>query len=270
MAGRRCTWAKLSAIHASCGIELMLDDYINELHRRVRHALHREEDYHPVNDLASLKGTRQSELNIGRLSRDNLNAAESSQGDYSSNIKDELPLEHLTPGYCTPSEAETEDYLLDHLCSCTRRNNPESIMRYDVAPAISDERVHLLQEDCDTIDDNHGAFGDVTWSGESLRLDELTDVDHLQPPTKEEQIAESVCEQYKLQNRELQLEWDMGCEDMNSYGSPTTVLEGPSGRSQIPSKKMVDRSTLHPGCNLERYFEEMSNSSYHLDEHDDT
>lgn len=34
MQGRRCTWAKLSAIQANCGIELMLDECVSELHRR--------------------------------------------------------------------------------------------------------------------------------------------------------------------------------------------------------------------------------------------
>ncbi|KAG0608291.1 hypothetical protein M758_8G094600 [Ceratodon purpureus] len=265
MAGRRCTWAKLSAIHASCGIELMLDEYINELHRRERHAQHREEDYHRLNDLNSIKGTRQSELDIGRLTRATVNTAQSSQGDYTSNANDEL--EHSTPGHCTPSEAGTEDYLLDHLCSCTS-NKPESRMRCDMTPAVSDQGVHLVEEDCDTMDDNHGAVGDITWSGESHLPDELTIEDHLQQPTEGEHVVESVCEQYKLHNREIQLERDIGCEDADSYGSPTTVLEGPSARSRIQLRKVVDRIT-HPGCNLERYFEEMSNSSYHLDERDD-
>lgn len=34
MQGRRCTWAKLSAIQANCGIELMLDECVSELNRR--------------------------------------------------------------------------------------------------------------------------------------------------------------------------------------------------------------------------------------------
>lgn len=242
----------------------MLDEYINDLHRRQRHALHREEDYHPINDLASLKGTRRSELDVGRLTGARVNTAKSSQRDHTSNVNDELPSEHLTPGYRTPSEAETEDYLLDHLCSCTS-NNPESVMRCDVAPAISDEGVHLVDEDCDTIDDNYGAVDDITWSNESHLPDETED-DHLQP-AKEEHVLESVCEQYKLHNRDLQLEWDIGYEDVDSYGSPTTVLQGPSGRSGMLSRKVIDRIS-HPGCNLERYFKEMSTSSYHLDERD--
>ncbi|KAL2629364.1 hypothetical protein R1flu_014050 [Riccia fluitans] len=34
MQGRRCTWQKLSAIQANCGIELMLDECVSELNRR--------------------------------------------------------------------------------------------------------------------------------------------------------------------------------------------------------------------------------------------
>lgn len=34
--GRRCTWEKLSAINANCGIELMLDECVSELNRRRR------------------------------------------------------------------------------------------------------------------------------------------------------------------------------------------------------------------------------------------
>eukprot|EP00270_Netrium_digitus_P008652 TRINITY_DN2598_c0_g1_i5.p1 TRINITY_DN2598_c0_g1~~TRINITY_DN2598_c0_g1_i5.p1 ORF type:complete len:1063 (-),score=242.22 TRINITY_DN2598_c0_g1_i5:254-3442(-) len=34
MQGRRCTWAKLSAIQANCGIELMLDQCVSELNHR--------------------------------------------------------------------------------------------------------------------------------------------------------------------------------------------------------------------------------------------
>jgi len=176
---------------------------------------------------------------------------------------EELPLEQTTPGYGTPSDAETEDYLLDHLCSCASSNNPES-RRCDVAHTVSDQ-VHLVEE-CDTIDDSHGA-----WSRESVheRGDFQAAEEQDETPSPPTLGVESVCEQYSLQSKELQVEWDIGCEDhVESYGSPTTVLEGPSGRNHLHTRKVSDRIP-HPGCKLQSYFEEMSNSSYNQEERDD-
>lgn len=242
MAGRRCTWAKLSAIHASCGIELMLDEYINELHRQERHALHREED-----DGHDPGAHQSSELEPG--------TATTTPGDGDS----ELPLEQqITPGYGTPSEAETEDYLLDHLCSCAGNTNPES-RRCDAAHTVADQ-VQLVEE-CDTVEDSgvpSPLFGDTAaWSGEPL-YDSQPEQDGM--PSSPSLAVESVCEQYRLGVQSQDLEWDVGYED--SHGSPTTVLQGPR---HLRSRKVSDRVS-HPGCKLQSYFEEMSNSSSNPDD----
>ncbi|CAK9873240.1 unnamed protein product [Sphagnum jensenii] len=57
MQGRRCTWAKLSAIQANCGIELMLDECVSELNCRRK-----------IQRQAERNSTAQSHGGIGRFS----------------------------------------------------------------------------------------------------------------------------------------------------------------------------------------------------------
>lgn len=267
MAGRRCTWAKLSAIQASCSIEFKLDEYINELQRRERHALHLEEDYRLLNDLASPRGTRQSEVDIGS-SRPNLSTTQSSQGDADPCANGEFPLDlHQIPGYGTPSEAGTEDYLLDHLCSCTR-NNPESLThRCDAAPVVTDERIHVIEGGSDTVENHEPAslVGVTTWPADEATPGDSSSQGGERQDGFSKGEPESICKQLELQNRyPQQLEWDIGHDDVgrqHSYGSPTTVLEGPRSGRRIQVRRFSEqRVPLHPGCQLERYFKEMAAS----------
>ncbi|CAK9262027.1 unnamed protein product [Sphagnum jensenii] len=112
MAGRHCVWAKLSAIQASCGIELMLDDCIFELNRRIQAPMDaNREDEHMVPDEAYSPTTGQSEIHMGwpKAATDTINT-----------INEDDMHEHVwSHRYLAASEAASEDYLLDLLCSCT-------------------------------------------------------------------------------------------------------------------------------------------------------
>jgi len=112
MAGRHCVWAKLSAIQASCGIELMLDDCIFELNRRSQAPMDaNREDEHMVLDEAYSPTTGQSEIHMGwpKAATDTINT-----------INEDDMHEHVwSHRYLAGSEAASEDYLLDLLCSCT-------------------------------------------------------------------------------------------------------------------------------------------------------
>ncbi|CAK9864534.1 unnamed protein product [Sphagnum jensenii] len=112
MAGRHCVWAKLSAIQASCGIELMLDDCIFELNRRIQAPMDaNREDEHMVLDEAYSPTTGQSEIHMGwpKAATDTINT-----------INEDDMHEHVWGHrYLAASEAASEDYLLDLLCSCT-------------------------------------------------------------------------------------------------------------------------------------------------------
>ncbi len=112
MAGRHCVWAKLSAIQASCGIELMLDDCIFELNRRLQAPMDaNREDEHMVLGEAYSPTTGQSEIHMGwpKAATDTINT-----------INEDDMHEHVwSHRYLAASEAASEDYLLDLLCSCT-------------------------------------------------------------------------------------------------------------------------------------------------------
>jgi len=115
MAGRHCVWAKLSAIQASCGIELMLDDCIFELNRRCQapmDAANREDIEHMVLDDAYSPTTGQSENHMcwpKAGASDTINIIN----------EDDVHGPVWSHRYLAASEAASEDYLLDLLCSCT-------------------------------------------------------------------------------------------------------------------------------------------------------
>ncbi len=115
MAGRHCVWAKLSAIQASCGIELMLDDCIFELNRRCQapmDAANREDIEHMVLDEAYSPTTGQSENHMcwpKAGASDTINIIN----------EDDVHGPVWSHRYLAASEAASEDYLLDLLCSCT-------------------------------------------------------------------------------------------------------------------------------------------------------
>eukprot|EP00250_Pteridium_aquilinum_P011247 c19935_g2_i1 orf=45-1058(-) len=128
--GRRCTWEKLSAINANCGIELMLDECVSELNRRRRMKRNLER-----NSL-QLSGSTTRSSGAKRIPSWNCIARESSWGS----LDEEGMIEalHASGGpwagpsigtlkssrnYCDGSDSESESIDLSHY-SWTRAGGP--------------------------------------------------------------------------------------------------------------------------------------------------
>lgn len=128
--GRRCTWEKLSAINANCGIELMLDECVSELNRRRRMKRSLERN------ALQLSGSTTRSTGAKRIPSWNCIARESSWGS----LDEEGMIESLhasggpwagpsigtlkvSRSYCDGSDSESDSIDLSHY-SWTRAGGP--------------------------------------------------------------------------------------------------------------------------------------------------
>ena len=155
--GRRCTWEKLSAINANCGIELMLDECVSELNRRnrIKRSLER-------NSLHTSGSIRSPSSGAKRIPSWNCIARENSWGS----LDEDGMIETVhTPGgpwsgpafgsvrshqpFCDGSDSESENMDTNHHC-WTRVGGP--LMRTASASLFiqeqgGDHTLHINKED---------------------------------------------------------------------------------------------------------------------------
>ncbi|KAH8944415.1 hypothetical protein BDL97_13G109000 [Sphagnum fallax] len=155
MAGRHCVWAKLSAIQASCGIELMFDDCIFELNRRCQAPMdaNREDIEHMVPDEAYSPTTGQSENHMcwPKAASDTINIMN----------EDDVHGPVWSHRYLAASEAASEDYLLDLLCSCTMDGASTPIGGSSTAKGVGETEKRKSVEGEETHKTGNYGFGQV-------------------------------------------------------------------------------------------------------------
>ncbi|KAG6552791.1 hypothetical protein Mapa_005739 [Marchantia paleacea] len=130
MQGRRCTWAKLSAIQANCGIELMLDECVSELNRRRKAQKDAQRAQHASNAALTRSTTKRipswnclaRESSWGSLDEDGMEAAMQPGGPWGGpSLRKLRPNRNNYDG--SDSDSGTENMELNNL-SWTRTGGP--------------------------------------------------------------------------------------------------------------------------------------------------
>ncbi|KAJ7559305.1 hypothetical protein O6H91_04G078800 [Diphasiastrum complanatum] len=118
MQGRRCTWEKLSAIQANCGIELMLDECVAELNRRRKAQKEAEKNAaHPTTILGRVSATKRipswnciaRENSWGSLDDDSIDGSLQSGGPWGGPSVRKLRPVHNLDGSDSDSGTETTE-----------------------------------------------------------------------------------------------------------------------------------------------------------------
>lgn len=234
MAGRRCTWAKLSAIQASCAIELMLDEIISSLSRfkhRDQSCTSREDNYPSLDDPVSPRSNHSGQFKNGCWTTTTIMPQSWAEDDLQG--RDYGPPQVQSHGYYATSQSGSDDYLLDHLCLCTR-NNPLFL----TSDILISEEGHNIDHTRESDESNPIPMVPHI-SKEMLRADgnnalvTTMGMSELQS-SREETVA--VDPHLGTESGDQQEVFD----DTGRYNSPMSVLEGPTGNNCNQEKKFHD------------------------------
>ena len=235
MAGRRCTWAKLSAIQASCAIELMLDEIISSLTRfkhRDLSCTSREDNYPSLDDPVSPRSNHSGQFKNGCWATTTIMPQLWAEDD--PQARDYGPPQEQSRGYYATSDSGTDDYLLDHLCLSTR-NNPLFL----TSDILISEEGHNIDPTRELDESNPIPMVPHISKEEMLRADgnnaliTTIGVSKLQSSREETMAVKPYSGTESADQQEV-------LDDTGRYNSPMSVLEGPTGNNCNQEKKFHD------------------------------